>query len=326
MNKYIAEIIDIFALQQLHRKKSIASHFNNTSNINEMTTDQIHKFYTEPKLPIVKQSQLNTSDNYLIGKYSFESEITCNNTGNKYATGLYRKNTLNEGAVNVVLVHGWRMENMARLDGIYLKSLMKMGCNMYYFTLPFHFERNSKDSLYNGEHMISSDIDRTLLSVQQAVSDLRALIKWLRNNTTGKIVLIGVSLGGFLANLTGIVERDIDVLISVFYANNLAYSIWNTMPGKYIKKDLVENSFSYEELKQAWAIITPGLFKPIVPKENILLFSALYDKYVSVEDAEILWEAWERPQRVIYKCGHAGIAMMKEKIASDSMDFMSKIL
>ena len=36
--------------------------------------------------------------------------------------------------------------------------------------------------------MVSTDIDRTLLSVKQAVTDLRALILWLKANSRGKVI------------------------------------------------------------------------------------------------------------------------------------------
>ncbi len=50
------------------------------------------------------------------------------------------------------------------------------------------------------------------------------------------LILIGISLGGFITNLTSLVEEEIDVLASIFYANRLSYSIWNTIPGKFIRR------------------------------------------------------------------------------------------
>ncbi|MHB8062265.1 MAG: hypothetical protein ACYDG2_06480 [Ruminiclostridium sp.] len=122
------------------------------------------------------------------------------------------------------------MDNYKYIESIYLKSFINLGYNIYHFVMPYHFERNSNNSLNNGELMVTSNIDRTLLSIKQAVSDLRALIKWLK-------------------------------------ANSLAHSVWNTIPGKYIKKDLIANSVLYNQLKDYWAAITPSLYQPF-PKVN----------------------------------------------------------
>lgn len=48
-------------------------------------------------------------------------------------------------------------------------------------------DRNSPESLYNGEFMISANIDRTLVSVNQAVTDIRSLVLWIKENIGNKI-------------------------------------------------------------------------------------------------------------------------------------------
>lgn len=66
---------------------------------------------------------------------------------------------------------------------------------MYYYSLPYHFEREPENSLYSGELMISANIDRTIESTRQAVVDLRALIYWIKANKKGPVIIVGVSLG-----------------------------------------------------------------------------------------------------------------------------------
>lgn len=325
MNKIVSNMIDRFVLYQLHKEKSLNSLFR-TEELQIQKTEDYLSFYKQPYKPEVNLIQKEIIKNYAMGKYFFESQIKDNGKNNDNVIGIYRRNVDCEDAKNVIFVHGWRMNSINRIDAIYLERFIKLGFNMYYFTMPYHFERNSTDSLYSGELMISADVNRTLRSVQQAVSDLRALIKWIKNTSRGKIILIGVSLGGFLTNLTGVLESDIDVLISVFYANSLAHSVWNTIPGKYIKHDFEINSFTYGDLKDYWKIITPSSFKPVIPLENIILFSAIYDKYIDINDANNLWKEWGNPKRILYKSGHAGIALMKDRIADDSLKFIGKIL
>lgn len=133
-----------------------------------------------------------------------------------------------------------------------------------------------------------------------------------------------MSLGGFITNLTALVEPEIDVLTSVFYANRLSYSIWKTNPGKYIKKDLSVHGVTYEELVESWKITEPSQATPIMNQKNILLISAKHDQYVHMKDTSYLWEEWNKPTRYIYNCGHAGIVLKRKQIASDTIEFIRK--
>ena len=215
------------------------------------------------------------------------------------------------------------MDSIDRIDNIFLLSFMQKGFDIYHFTLPHHFDRATAESLYNGELMVSANVDRTLLSIQQAVSDLRALIIFLKTNHK-KVVLIGVSLGGFFTNLVATLETRIDILISVMYANSIAFSVFKSSPGKFIKKDFEEHSLTYQEVKNYWAITEPSNFKPAIPTENILLISGLYDQYVLNEDTDLLWESWDKPKRLLYPCGHSGIVLCRGKIRRDVMGFLGE--
>ncbi len=325
MNKFISEQIDRLSLRQLHKRKSMISHFK-APNMQPVKSGEFSSYFDTPYIPEIEFIQEKKDSNYTTGTFSYPSQIRNNSKSNDKVSGYYHRNSKNENLTNVILVHGWRMDDYKNVDSIYLKSFLNAGYNVYHFIMPYHFQRNSNDSAYNGELFVTSDIGRTLLSVKQAVCDLRALIKWLKSNTQGKVVLIGVSLGGFLTNLTSAVESDIDILISVYYANSLAKAIWNTIPGKYIKNDFIQNSFSYDQLANHWAVITPSLYQPAVPKSNILLLSAAYDQYISLEDSNELWSKWGQPQRHIYNCGHSGIVLLRNKIREDSLEFINNKL
>lgn len=57
---------------------------------------------------------------------------------------------------------------------------MELGWNTYYFTLPYHFEREPNESLFSGEYMVSAHLERTVQASKQAVVDLRQLINWVK--------------------------------------------------------------------------------------------------------------------------------------------------
>ncbi len=306
----------------IHRVKSRKPHFFDDHNI-EL---DFNGFWTTPKLPDTRFTASSTSGNYEIGKYTFRSLINDKYEKNNVCFGEYYNTKKNSKSVSVILVHGWRSDNNSYMRDIYLKSFMEKGYNFYTYTLPYHFERSPENS-YNGEYMISANVKRTLASINQSVTDLRALIIYLKHHQKDKVIVIGNSLGGLVTNMTATLEKNIDILISIFYANSLPFSVWNTIVGKYVKKDFVENStMQYEELEKKWSLITPSNFKPAISKENILLISGEHDLFVLEEDTKSLWEAWNKPKRLLYKCGHAGIVFNKKDILNDSMDFIDKRL
>ncbi|WP_242230107.1 alpha/beta hydrolase [Bacillus cereus group sp. BfR-BA-01329] len=314
-----SKFIDLCALYDLHRKRSKEWHFSKEQLVDKnMKLDEFYK-YTPQSISFEFRSEEKDSK---VGTFEYMSSVTSGYSNNDKVTGevfLHK-----DDAPNVILVHGWRMESNDRIKNIYHDKFMELGWNTYYFTLPYHFEREPNESLFSGEYMVSAHLERTVQASKQAVVDLRQLINWVKNNKKGPIIVIGISLGGFVTNLTALVEENIDVLIGVFYANRLSYSIWNTNPGKYIKKDLIEHNVTYNELIKAWEITEPSQSIPKVKKENILLISGKHDQYVVGEDTDYLWNVWGKPTRYLYNCGHSGIVLNRKKIAHDTIQFIRK--
>lgn len=321
---FVTKYIDKLALYDLHKKRSKVTQYVSFKN-ETMKNEERENFYnTYAANP---QFNINPTEDrtYCSGNFNFRSSISLGDKNNDMVSGEAYLNS-NENAPNIIFVHGWRMDSNDRIKNIFHKDMLNLGWNMYYFTLPYHFEREPEESIYSGEFMISANIERTVAASRQAVADLRALIQWIKTNKSGPVILIGVSLGGFITNLTATLESDIDVLVSVFYANRLSYSIWHTNPGMYIKKDLVQNGVTYDVLKEKWKITEPSVSKPKMDKDNILLISAKHDQYVHMEDTSYLWESWEKPTRLVYNCGHSGIVLNRKRISEDTISFIrSKI-
>lgn len=325
MNLFISKLIDHYALYDLHRKRSANSQFSSVINEVPSIKDR-ESFYQSFKTDVNYNIQYS-KEGYDVGSFSFPSLFSSGDTPNDLVNGEVFLNNHHDEVPNVIFIHGWRMSSFDRIKKIFHERIAEeLKWNMYYFTLPYHFEREPETSLYSGEFMISANISRTIDSTRQAVKDLRALIQWIKKNKKGPVVLIGVSLGGFITNLVATLESEIDILTSIFYANRLSYSIWNTIPGKFIRKDLEEHGVNYEDLTSYWKITDPSQAVPKMKKDNILLISAKYDQYVHIEDADHLWEAWGRPPRYIYKGGHAGIVLNRKRIAVDTLSFIQNKL
>jgi hypothetical protein len=323
LNKCISLLIDSIAISKKNALRSKISQFNVSSNAPIKLKD-IDEFYMEPVIPEIEFNNIKNIDNYQTGEFSFASQIKNNGENNNTGRGVfYQSNSDNK--VNVVVVHGWKSSNLDRVRNMFVERFVQRGYNTYFIKLPHHFDRMLPESSYSGEYMISANIDRTLLSIRQSVADTRDLIAWL-GKSRGKTILIGVSLGGLITNLVSCRDRSFDGLVSIMYANNLAYVIWNSAVGKYIKKDFKKNGFSYNELERYWAITVASNYKPVISKDRILLISGLYDRFVPIKDSYALNEKWGHPKQLLYRCGHSGQQYCKDNIGEDVCSFIEEIM
>lgn len=322
----LSKLIDYYALYDLHKDRSKENQYHIDFDHAPTNIDRDVFFEVPSSLADIDLNITSKENGYSIGGFGFESLRPSGNHPNDYVRG---ESFLNEvgNKPNVIFVHGWRMKGFDRVKKIFHDSIMNnLGWNMYYYTLPYHLERQPEASLYSGEFMVSANINRTVESTRQAIVDLRALIQWMKNNKQGPVIIIGVSLGGFISNLVATLESEIDALVSIFYSNRLSYSIWNTIPGKYIRRDLESHGVNYNDLVKYWELVEPNQALPKINKENILLISAKHDQYVHIQDADLLWESWGKPTRYVYNCGHAGIVLKRKKIEKDTISFLQNKL
>lgn len=323
MGKIISNIADSYGLYNLHKKHSKNDQFNYVEEEVSTLNSNFSKFFIRPSIPNLYYEKCKIEKNYEIGKIKFSSEVE-NGNSNKNATFHYNKYLGTENNINVIFVHGWRADNLNRLGKVFLERFIERSYNIYNYVLPFHMERSPNTSLYSGEYFVSADVSRTLKSVQQSVSDIRALISYIKAVKKGKVIIIGLSLGGITSNLLAETDENIDVLISLFYANDLSFTVFETEAGKHIKKDFLKNNFNNTLLRWSWKIINPSLMKPIIDLDKILLVSGKHDKYVLTKDTNKLWNNWGRPERYVYNCGHSGIIIMRNKIKEDVLKFIDK--
>ena len=319
MNQLLSKLIDSFGIYKKNKLKSPDSQFATSipsaSDSSPISTESI-----EDRVPEMVFSKLTADDSYEVGAFRFRSRIQGNGESNDFCSGEYYRSTA-DCKTDVVIVHGWKSSSLKSVKKMLLEPLMAKGYNLYFMELPYHLSRKPPESGFSGEYMISANVQRTIISVQQAVVDAADLVSWSKANSHQTIV-IGASLGGLVTNFLGCVCTQIDALVSVMYASNLAQLIWHSAVAKHIKHDFVNNEFSLDELDKVWSVINPSLLKPKVSKDKILLMTGKHDLFITKEDSDALCKAWGNPKRVILSCGHSGLNVCGKAISDDICRFI----
>ena len=169
MNRYLSEVCDLWALSQMHRTKSKFNQFVQV-NSTPLTPKHSNMFYIEPQLPRIEINVDAENNNYQIGKLIFESQVKTNYPENNIVSSSFYCTRKSKSNITIIIVHGWRMNSIHRLEKMFLKDFLAMQYNIYFPVLPYHLERKPNGS-FNGEYLISANIERTLLAIKQAVSD-----------------------------------------------------------------------------------------------------------------------------------------------------------
>ncbi|KEO82426.1 alpha/beta hydrolase [Tumebacillus flagellatus] len=321
--KLLAKTLDHLGITFLFSERSKVFHYKPSVGF---PSDDFEAFYQAPEVPEVRMSpQMNRPDGYEFGRFEFESPLLSTHPENDGARGEYyiRHDQKPAGRVNVVIVHGWRMEHLQRVHKMFTKTFQKAGYDLYFPTVPYHFDRALPGS-YSGEYLVTADLDHSLQSLRQTTAEIRALIRWIKQARGGKVVVIGVSMGGYFSNMMALCEEEADYVISVMYGNSLVHAIWHTRIGRHIRADLEQGGMTLPELEDRLRMTEPSRWQPKVPKENILFLHGLYDVYIPPRDTNPLWEAWGRPDRVLYPCGHAGIVLYRRQMARDVLHWLQE--
>jgi len=95
----------------------------------------------------------------------------------------------------LVIFHHW---NASARNRQIAKFFSQRGITVVEIAMPYHLERSRPGSLY-ADYMLSSNLGRTIQSVRQAVWDGRKLIRWLKSEGYREVLVLGMSLGSWVA-------------------------------------------------------------------------------------------------------------------------------
>lgn len=128
----------------------------------------------------------------------------------------------------------------------------------------------------------------------QAIWELRRLAGWLRSQGAPVVGVYGMSLGGYTAALFASIESRLGCAIASVPAVSLTAMMRRDLPEE---KRLAQEALGLTDqvLEQAWAPHAPLGHTPKVAKQGRLIVAGLADRICPPEQAQALYEHWDRP-------------------------------
>lgn len=183
----------------------------------------------------------------------------------------------------VVAIHGY-MGGVPLLDEPQwpIATLLRRGFDVALPVLPFHGPRGG--GRRGAPPFPSSDPRMTIEGFRQAVSDVRALARLLRERGAVHVGVLGASLGGYTSALLATVCDDFDFVMPMIPLASLADYAFEH--GRLGEGELAEAQ--REALAQAYEVVSP-LARPCrVPPGRVLVAGASFDQVTPASHARRL--------------------------------------
>ena len=158
----------------------------------------------------------------------------------------------------VVVLPQWNAQPDSHVEAC--RIFNGLGMTALRLTLPYHQQRKPAE-IERAEHLVSSNIGRTVQSMQQAVLDTRAAVRWLKEQGFERVGILGTSIGSCTAFLAFAHEPLIDVGIFNHVSGFFADVVWQGISTRHVRQG-IETHLTLEELREFWRPISPAPFIP----------------------------------------------------------------
>ena len=129
----------------------------------------------------------------------------------------------------------------------------------------------------------------------QAVHDFRSVIDYLEYTGVDRIALTGMSLGGYTSALIASVDDRIQAVIPNVPVVAPDQTVDDWFPAnKVVQLRNLVSSTDRDLTTGATKYSSPLNYAPLVPKDRRLIITGLGDRLAPPEQAEMLWEHWDR--------------------------------
>jgi dienelactone hydrolase len=167
-----------------------------------------------------------------------------------------RKERKKKPRAAVVVLPQWNAQPDSHVEAC--RIFNGLGMAALRLTLPYHEERRPPD-IERAEHLVSSNVGRTIQSIRQAVLDTRAAVRWLKQQGYERIGILGTSIGSCTAFLAFTHDEDINVGVFNHVSGYFADVVWKGISTHHVREGL-ESHLALDELREFWTPISPVPF------------------------------------------------------------------
>ncbi|KUI22526.1 peptidase [Mycobacterium sp. GA-1285] len=194
------------------------------------------------------------------------------------------------------LIHGF-MGSPYLFNGLFfsLPWFFRSGYDVLLYTMPFHGPRAEKGSPFSGYGFFANGFSGFAEAMAQAVHDFRSVVDYLEFTGVDRIALTGMSLGGYTSALIAAIDNRIQAVIPnvPVVAPDRTVDEWFPANKVVGLRNLLTGTDA-ELMGAATLFSSPLNYAPLVPKNRRLIITGLGDRLAPPEQAEMLWEHWDR--------------------------------
>ena len=250
---------------------------------------------------------------------TWTSAINTPSAENNLARARYfpvKKNKQRQPRAAVVVLPQWNAQPDSHVEACRIFNFI--GMSALRLTLPYHQERRPPE-LERADHLVSTNIGRTIQSMRQAVLDTRAAVSWLKQQGYERIGILGTSVGSCIAFLAFAHEPNIDAGTFNHVSGYVADVAWRGLSTRHLREGF-GNHLTLDELREFWAPISPVPFIKRLPQMRprpMRFIAARYDLTFPLDlTQQTIAEANRHnlPLDVVWlPCGHYTMASMPWK-------------
>ncbi len=286
------------------------------ANERDLKLEQAVQFLNGPDfIPAESQpAQLDFGSDAPGRRFRFPTPRPCEFAENNIVHGrLYRCADAWQKRPVIVLLHGGG-DLPGNQFGVhrFARRCQRAGFNAATLELPYHFQRRPRQygrlEILSPYGLISRDYLQVAKTYAQAVAEIRALSGWFLAEGCPAVGLVGVSLGAYLAGLTGSRDARLASIVMAISGTRLGLMLSQAeqVVGRRVREVMRQRRTACEELDRTLLNLTLG--RPAIPKENVLLIEGMYDQMGWGTPIE-LWQSWGQPDIWRLPHGHISTAL-----------------
>jgi alpha-beta hydrolase superfamily lysophospholipase len=197
----------------------------------------------------------------------------------------------------VLALHGFAMGN-PRIDAMVLLAShwYERGLDVALLTLPHHGARTPDGARFSGEHFALPHVARLSEAVREAIYEIRQVLYWLREESGAPVGVLGLSLGGYLAALSGGLLDDLDFVIPIVPPVCIGDLAWRFFTQTRHFTAGGASALSQEDLRRSFRVHSPLTHPLCIPKERAMIVAGRGDRIVPPEHPSALWRSWGEPR------------------------------